>query len=114
LGKVVGFELSSQEPEKAAKFYQEVFGWTITAQPWDYWEVTTEQENGIDDGLSKGPHDFPHGTRIQIEVESIDDTLAKARESGAMVVRDKMEFEAFYLAYVVDPTGVGFGLMEKK
>lgn len=27
MGRVVGFELNSQDPEKAAKFYSDVFGW---------------------------------------------------------------------------------------
>jgi hypothetical protein len=35
-------------------------------------------------------------------------------ENGAMVVRDKMEFEEFYLAYIVDPVGLGLGLIERK
>ncbi|MDQ0175450.1 putative enzyme related to lactoylglutathione lyase [Bacillus chungangensis] len=31
-----------------------------------------------------------------------------------MVVRDKMEFDEFYLAYLVDPTGNGIGLVQYK
>ena len=116
MGNVVGFELSSQEPEKAAEFYSTVFGWEIAKPHWDYWAISThERENGgINGGIGKGPNDFPHGTRIQIAVDAIDDAISKAKENGAMVVRDKMEFDEFYLAYLVDPTGVGFGLIQKK
>jgi uncharacterized protein len=117
VGKVVGFELSSQEPEKAAKFYSEVFGWEISEPKWDYWAITTDKgtaKMGMNGGISKGPNDFPHGTRIQIEVVSINETITRAIENGAMVVRDKMEFDEFYLAYLVDPTGIGFGLIQKK
>lgn len=116
-GNVVGFELSSQEPEKAAEFYSTVFGWEIAEPQWDYWAVMTgrgETGGGINGGIGKGPNDFPHGTRIQIEVDVIEEAISKAVENGAMVVRDKMEFEAFYLAYLVDPTGIGFGLIQKK
>lgn len=115
-GNVVGFELSSQEPEKAAEFYSTVFGWEIAEPRWDYWAVTTGdgENNGIGGGIGKGPNDFPHGTRIQIEVDVIDDAMAKAKENGAMVVRDRMEFDEFYLAYLVDPTGIGFGIIQKK
>lgn len=35
-------------------------------------------------------------------------------EIAAMVVREKMEFDEFYLAYLVDPTGVGFEFIQKK
>ncbi|SEV96993.1 hypothetical protein SAMN05192557_1064 [Aliicoccus persicus] len=31
-----------------------------------------------------------------------------------MVIRDKMEFDEFFLAYLVDPTGIGIGLIQKK
>jgi uncharacterized protein len=47
-------------------------------------------------------------------VESIDESISLAKENGAMVVRDKMEFDDFYLAYLVDPVGLGFGLIQKK
>ncbi|MET3695797.1 hypothetical protein SAMN05877753_102672 [Bacillus oleivorans] len=116
MGRVIGFELSSQEPEKAVKFYSEVFGWEFADPHWDYWAATTgkDEKEGINGGIGKGPNDHPHGTRIQIEVISIDEAIAKAKSNGAMVVRDKMEFDDFYLAYMVDPTGIGFGLIQKK
>ncbi|WP_082235534.1 VOC family protein [Halobacillus massiliensis] len=115
-GRVVGFELSSQEPEKAAEFYSKVFGWEVGKERWKYWSVSTNKEDkvGIDGGISKGPHDFPHGTRIQIEVESMDEALEEAEKNGAMIVREKMEFDEFYLAYLVDPTGIGIGLIQQK
>ncbi|MGN7386004.1 hypothetical protein [Sporosarcina sp. SAFN-015] len=40
--------------------------------------------------------------------------IFEAKENGAMVVRDKMELDDFYLAYLVDPPGIGFGLIQKK
>lgn len=40
--------------------------------------------------------------------------IFEVKENGAMVVRDKMEVDDFYLAYLVDPTGIGFGLIQKK
>lgn len=115
-GKVIGFELNSQEPKKAAEFYSNVFGWEIAEPHWDYWAVSTDEEetNAINGGIAKGPNDYPHGTRIQIEVDSIEYAISKAQENGALVVRDKMEFNEFYLAYLVDPTGIGFGLIQKK
>ncbi|MFC7686560.1 VOC family protein [Ureibacillus sp. GCM10028918] len=79
MAKVVGFEMSSQDPQKAAAFYSNVFGWEVAEPKWDYWAVTTGQakKHGIDGGISKGPSDYPHGTRIQLEVESIDDAIKK-------------------------------------
>ncbi len=47
LGRVVGFEINSQEPEKAAP-------------NGDYWPVTTGQKSkvGINGGISKGQSDL--------------------------------------------------------
>lgn len=117
MAKVVGFEISSQVPEKAVQFYESVFDWKFSEPNWDYWPMTNPKEehsSGLIGGISKGPHDYPHGTRIQIEVESIDETISNAKELGAQIVREKMEFDDYFLAYLVDPTGVGFGLVEWK
>ncbi|WP_026908857.1 VOC family protein [Paucisalibacillus globulus] len=116
MGRIVGFEISSQDPERAVAFYEAVFGWEIAEPKWDYWAVSTKGDSGssIQGGISKGPSDYPHGTRIQIEVDSIEETILKATEYGAQVVREKMEFDEFFLAYLVDPTGVGFGLFQSK
>jgi predicted enzyme related to lactoylglutathione lyase len=116
MGRVIGFELNNQEPEKAAEFYSKVFGWEVAEPHWDYWSVITGKDvtPGINGGIGKGPHDFPHGIRIQIEVESIEESISKAKSEGAIIVRDKMEFNDFYLSYLVDPVGLGFGLIQKK
>lgn len=116
MGRVIGFELNSQEPEKAAEFYAKVFGWEIAAPTWEYRAVTTgdDEKSGVNGGIAKGPHDYSFGTRIQIEVDSIDEAIVKAKQNGAIIVRDKMEFAEFYLAYMVDPTGLGFGLIQNK
>ncbi|UHA73783.1 VOC family protein [Paenibacillus sp. 481] len=116
MGRVVSFELNSQDPERANSFYSSVFGWTIHQPNWDYWPVTAKQEGeaGIDGGIALGPPDYPHGVRMIVQVESVDDALKKAAEQGARTIREKMEFDEFYLAYMVDPVGLCFGLIQYK
>ncbi|TCZ69297.1 hypothetical protein E0485_23950 [Paenibacillus albiflavus] len=116
MGRVVLFEMNSQDPKRAAEFYSTVFGWKIAEPNWGYHPVVTGENHkpGIDGGISMGPSDYPHGTRIQIEVEDIDQAIIKSKELGAQIVRDKMEFDNFYLAYLVDPVGIGFGLIQNK
>lgn len=116
MGRVVLFDISSQDPERAAAFYSSVFGWKVAEPNWGYHPVTTGDDSkpGIHGGISKGPQDFPHGIRIQIEVDNIDASLEQSVEAGAQIVREKMEFDAYYLAYLVDPTGNGIGLIEYK
>jgi len=116
MSRVVLFELNSQDPERASSFYSSVFGWQVAEPNWGYREVATGSDNkpGINGGISLGPADYPHGTRMVIEVDSIDETIKAAVDQGAQIVRDKMEFDAFYLAYLVDPVGLGIGLIQHK
>jgi uncharacterized protein len=58
--------------------------------------------------------DFPHGTKIQIEVENMEESIEISVELCAEIVRDKMEFDNFYLAYLVDLVGNGIGLIQNK
>ncbi|KIL49098.1 VOC family protein [Jeotgalibacillus campisalis] len=116
MGKVMGFELNSEHPERLITFYSTVFGWQVGDSRWGYSPVQTgsEENRGIDGGIAKGPEEFPHGTRIQVQVDSIDSTLEEAKRHGAQNISEKMEFEEFYLAYFTDPEGLGIGLIEKK
>lgn len=115
MNRVVGFEISSREPEKTTKFFEDLFGWEIGEPNEEYWPVVTGRgANTVSGGIAKGPVDYPFGTRIQIEVDSIDETLAIAKVKGAEVVREKMEFDTFYLAYLKEPTGIDIGLIEQK
>ncbi|RLQ93752.1 VOC family protein [Falsibacillus albus] len=118
MAKVVAFEISTQDPEKASNFYSKVFGWKVGEANWGYHPVDTGSqangENGINGGIALGPSDYPHGVRLQLEVDSIDQALEEAKNNGAQIVREKMEFDEFYLAYIVDPVGMGVGLIEQK
>jgi predicted enzyme related to lactoylglutathione lyase len=112
--RVVSFEISTQDPQRTVAFYANVFGWEFAEPRWDYWPARTGPagQPGIDGGISRGPADYPHGTRLTIEVPSIDEYIDKAVSNGARIVRPKMAFDGFYLAYLVDPTGIGFGLIQ--
>jgi predicted enzyme related to lactoylglutathione lyase len=54
------------------------------------------------------------GVRLQIQVDSIEDSIAKAVEHGATVIQGKMDFDDFALAYIVDPLGVHYDLIQYK
>jgi predicted enzyme related to lactoylglutathione lyase len=52
--RIVHFEIHAENPERAVKFYSEVFGWSF--QKWDvaeYWLIKTGSPNqpGVDGGL---------------------------------------------------------------
>ena len=53
--RVVHFEITSNDPEKSAAFFQKVFDWKVTKWegPQEYWLVETgeEEEPAINGGL---------------------------------------------------------------
>ncbi|SFS70924.1 VOC family protein [Paenibacillus sp. BC26] len=116
MNRVVLFELGSQDPEGATTFYSNVFDWTMGDPNWDYWPVKTgsSESDGIDGGIARAPKDVSQRVQVTIQVASIEDTIAKAVENGAKLDLDKMDFGNFYLAYLFDPQGIRFGLIQHK
>jgi Predicted enzyme related to lactoylglutathione lyase len=116
MNRVVLFDLGSQDPEGAAKFYANVFDWKVGNPNWDYWPVTTgsSESAGIDGGITRAPEGIPQRVQVTIQVESIEETISKAVDNGAKRDMDKMDFGDFYLAYLYDPQGIRFGLIQYK
>jgi predicted enzyme related to lactoylglutathione lyase len=117
LPKIVHFEINSDEPDKAVKFYEEVFGWKIKKSEvlGDYWMATTGQENepGIDGGIQKKT-DPGATTYIVISVTSIDDYLKKIEENGGKIVTPKMSIPGIgYAAYFSDLDKNVVGIFEE-
>jgi uncharacterized protein len=114
--RVVHFELGAQNPERAAKFYKEAFGWEITrwTGPQEYWLVTTgpEGEPGINGGIVRHK-DGAARTVNTIGVASIDEAVKQVERSGGKLVVPKMAIPGVgYQAYCTDTEGIIFGLHE--
>ena len=72
--RVIHFEISADDPQRAADFYTKIFGWEIKKWPGpqDYWLVTTgpNDKPGINGGLFK--RQGPVGHVNTIDVPSVD------------------------------------------
>ncbi len=114
--RVVHLEIASDQPERAAKFYGDVFGWKINKWegPQDYWLVTTGEngEQGINGGLMQRM--TPTTTTINtIDVDSVDTFVQKITSNGGSVVSPKMAIPGVgYFAYCQDTEGNVFGIMQ--
>ena len=115
MGRVVHFEISADEPERAVKFYTYVFGWNMQkwGGPKDYWLVTTgpDDQPGINGGVFKreGPVNFVN----TIEVPSVDDFAAKITKHGGRVVVPKMAIPGVgHLIYCQDTESNVFGILQ--
>jgi predicted enzyme related to lactoylglutathione lyase len=115
--RVVHFEFTADDPERAEKFWAETFGWKI--QKWEgnqpYWLVSTGEGNpGIDGGIMGRP-DFAPGqaTICTLDVDSVDDVVGKVEAAGGSVVVPKIPIpDVGYLAYCKDTEGTVFGVMQ--
>jgi uncharacterized protein len=113
--RVVHFEVSADEPERAVKFYGDVFGWSIEkwGGPKDYWLIKTGENDqpGINGGVFKreGPVNFVN----TIDVPSVDDFAEKITAHGGKVVMPKMAIPGVgYLIYCQDTESNVFGIMQ--
>jgi predicted enzyme related to lactoylglutathione lyase len=121
MSRVVHFEIHADDPQRAANFYQEVFGWQI--QKWDgpveYWLITTGKppEPGIDGAIlqRQGPinGDAVIAYVCTVDVASVDDTIAKITSLGGTIALPKNPVPGVgWLAYAKDTEGNIFGVMQ--
>jgi uncharacterized protein len=113
--RVIHFEISMENPERAVQFYSKVFGWEIRhlSGVQDYWLISTgpEDQPGINGGLFK--RQVPMNYVNIIDVPSVDNFVDRISEQGGKVVVPKMAIPGVgYLAYCQDTEENVFGIME--
>lgn len=116
MSRVTHFEIPADNPERAIKFYETVFSWTI--EKWDgpieYWLIMTgpEDQPGIDGGLAKRS-DPEIGVENTIEVADLEGSLLDVEKNGGKLIRPKIAVPGVgWMAYIKDTEGNVFGLME--
>lgn len=107
MSKVVHFEFGADDPERAVKFYEEVFGWKFDKFPGvDYWLATTgdEKEPGINGAIA--PRQDGYKTSNAIAVTDIDEYIKKINEKGGKALSGKMPVPGTgYMATFEDTEG---------
>ncbi len=116
MARVVHFEIPADDPARAVKFYETVFGWKI--QKWDgpenYWLAMTGEEGqpGIN-GAITGRGEPTTVVVNTMDVASVDDSIAQVVANGGSVLMPKMPVPGVgYLAYFRDTEGNVFGMMQ--
>lgn len=114
--KVIHFEINADQPERAIKFYESVFGWKVQKWegPMDYWLVATgeECEPGINGAIA--PRSNPALTTVNtIDVPNFDEFAAKILAAGGKQLMPKTAVPGIgHMAYFQDTEGNTFGIME--
>lgn len=126
--RVVHFEIQVDEPERAMKFYGDVFGWEwkdwsgVTGAP--YWGIMTapmdSTELGINGGLLKRPcpaSSPEQGTNAYvctIQVDDYDVYDKKIMDAGGKVAMPKFNLGGMaWQGYYIDTEGNTFGLHQQ-
>lgn len=114
--KVVHFNLTADDPERAIAFYQSVFDWKVRKMdnPDEYWLIRAgdDDEFGIDGGLVRRVN--PSDTTINIiHIPSAKEFAAKIEAAGGKIIEPKRAIKgAGYLVKCQDTEGNTFGILE--
>lgn len=124
MNRVVHFEIQAEDPERAARFYRDVFGWTI--EKWDspdmeYWMVMTAEKDSKEPGINGGLLRRKGGTPTEgqsvnayvctMQVENFDATAQKITAAGGIVALPKMAIAGMaWQGYFKDTEGNIFGI----
>ena len=113
--RVSHFDIPADDPQRAQKFYSDVFDWKFEKWdgPMDYWMANTgTEEPGINGGLSKRmPGQL--GMTNTISVSSVDDFSNKITENRGQLIIPKMAIPGVgWFAQCTDTEGNVFGIIE--
>lgn len=116
MSRVIHFDLTAKNTERASKFYSDIFGWKIEKfdGPDDYWVVTTgdDSEPGINGGLMSR-NDTDIKTAYSITVPSVDEYMEKVKNSGGAIMGLKRTIPGVgYFVHCEDTEDNAFGLIE--
>ena len=124
MGKVVHFEIPTDDLGRASEFYRSVFDWQLqdmSGQGMDYTIVMTvpvddtqlpTERGAINGGMMKRSDDTPHPI-ITIDVPSIDRALEQIEARGGSTVTGRTEIPGMgAYGYFKDPEGNTLGLWE--
>ena len=123
MGKVVHFEIPTDDEARAREFYSSIFGWQL--QPMEEMQYTLVRTTPVDEqtqlptepgaingGLMKRSAETPAPV-ITVDVVSIDDSLKQIESSGGSTVTPRTEIPGMgAFAYFKDTEGNVVGLWE--
>jgi uncharacterized protein len=121
-GRVVHFEVPFDDGDRARGFYEDAFGWQLVEMPEMGYTLamsgpsddTGPAEPGfINGGMLSREQAATRSPVIVLDVDSIDDSLARIGELGGSTVVGKTPVgDMGFAAYFTDPEGNVMGLWE--
>jgi predicted enzyme related to lactoylglutathione lyase len=112
-GDITHIDIPVSDKERAAGFYQALFGWQIAEVPgYEGYPMRRAPNNNSSGGLAPRSEDY-NQPRSYVEVDSIDDALTRATENGGKVLMGREPIsDTSWWAVLEDPDGNRIGLYE--
>jgi predicted enzyme related to lactoylglutathione lyase len=122
MNRAVHFEIHAAQPLKLIEFYNTVLGWTFNKwEGGEYWMIHTgpDDQPGINGGLMPRRGPVPEAMAavnafvITADVDDVDACVAAALHAGGSMALPQMAVPGIgWLAYIKDPDGNIFGMMQ--
>jgi len=116
MGRLSHFEITADDPDRAAAFYRKVFGWEFNdwGGPFKYLLATTGPKDQIGiDGAIMPRHHTNQPVINTISVDKWEDGAQAVKDAGGKVLSDKDAVPGQgYFAYCHDTEGNVFGIFE--
>ncbi len=120
---VVHFEIYADDPEKLGQFYSSLFDWAVEPVPgMDYRLIRTVetdakgkvvQAGGINGGMMKRPEGYKGAGMNYVLVESIEKSVARAKNLGAKLMKEKSPVPGMgWFVMLTDPQGNPFAIWQ--
>jgi predicted enzyme related to lactoylglutathione lyase len=112
------FEIGTDDPATAARFYGDVFGWTVSraatkSTDLAYQMFTTGDADGLHGGLFATEGTMPNYAVFTILVEDVDATCRRVEEAGGKVQRaPEVNPVGVTFAHLLDPAGNHFAVFK--
>lgn len=115
-GTVTHFEIYGEAPEELARFYREALGWEVEQMPGiQYWRIQTGAAEGpaLHGGLTQRAIPGLNGWMLFVQVESLDETVARILNLGGSIIRRKTAVpRTAWVTIVSDPAKNIFGIWQ--
>jgi len=119
MATIIHFDISAEKPDRAKKFYEDLFGWKIELMPGplNYYSIETKDLNGrkgIGGGMAKRENAQQTGIVNFIGVGSIDKSALSVEKLGGKIIQKKQAVPGYgYLAVCLDTENNPFGLFQE-
>lgn len=104
------FEVATDRPDEARRFYGELFGWSFEGGGAQYSGITTPGSERPQGGLFDSQGNFPGYAIFYVTVEDVAATLAKAESLGGKTIMPVTELPNVTIALFADPEGHVIGI----